>query len=89
MVEATIIVPIQVSEWISPMVFQDKKIGGICICVDHRNLSDDFIHDPFPTPFTDEVLKNVGGREVYLFTYGFSGYHQVNISMKTNTRKHL
>jgi hypothetical protein len=37
------------------------------------------VYDPFPTPFTDEVLENVGGQEAYSFTYGFSGYHQVRI----------
>jgi hypothetical protein len=31
----------------------------------------------FYTPFTHEVLENVGGREAYSFTDGFSGYHQV------------
>jgi hypothetical protein len=34
----------------------------------------------FPTPFTDEVLENVGGHEVYSFTDGFSGYHQIQIA---------
>jgi hypothetical protein len=33
-----------------------------------------------PTPFTDEVLDNVGGQEVYYFTDGFSGYHQIQIA---------
>ena len=37
-------------------------------------------HDPFLTPFTDEVLEGVGGQEVYSFTYGFSGYHQIWIA---------
>ena len=37
------------------------------------------IHDPFPTPFSDEVLDNVAGNEAYSFTDGFSGYHQVYI----------
>ena len=50
------------SEWVSPIVVQDKKTKGeIRICVDLRNLNDASIHDPFPTPFTDEVLGNVGG----------------------------
>nr|QHR88259.1 hypothetical protein Q903MT_gene2272 [Picea sitchensis] len=36
---------------------------------------------PFPLlSFTDEVLDNVGGREAYSFTDGFSGYHQVRIA---------
>ena len=62
------------------MVVQDKKSKGeIRICVDLRKLNDASIHDPFPTPFTHEVLDNVGGQEVYSFTYGFLGYHQIRI----------
>ena len=53
--------------------------GEIRICVDLRKLNDASILDPFPTPFTDEVLDNVGGQEVYSFTDGFSGYHQIRI----------
>lgn len=55
--------------------FQDKKIRVARICVDFRNLNDACVHDPFPTPFTYEVLENVSGREVYSFTDGFLGYH--------------
>jgi hypothetical protein len=43
-------------------------------------MNDACLHDPFPTPFTDEVLDNVGGQEVYSFTDGFSGYHQIRIA---------
>jgi hypothetical protein len=60
-----------------PMVVQDKKSREIGICVDLRKLNDAFLYNPFPTPFTDEVLDNVGGWEVYSFTDGFSGYHQI------------
>jgi hypothetical protein len=59
MLEARIIEPVEELEWISPMVVQDKKQGGIIICVDLRKLNDSCLHDPFPTPFTDEVLGNV------------------------------
>jgi hypothetical protein len=62
------------------MVVQKKKQGGIRISVELRELNDAFLHDPFPTPFTDEVLENVGGREVYSFIDGFSGYHQIKIA---------
>jgi hypothetical protein len=75
MLEARIIEPVEESEWISPMVVQDKKTKEIKICVDIRKLNDVYLHDPFPTPFTDEVLYNVGGQKVYSFTNGFSGYH--------------
>ena len=82
MLAAGFIEPIEESEWVSPMVVQDKKTKGeIRIYVDLRKLNDASVHDPFPTPFTDEVLDNVGGQEVYSFTDGFSGYHQITIHM--------
>jgi hypothetical protein len=36
MMEAWIIEPVEESEWISPMVVQDRKTGEINICVDLR-----------------------------------------------------
>jgi hypothetical protein len=45
-------------------------------------MNDAFLHDPFPTPFTDEILENVGGQEAYSFTDGFSGYHQIKIALE-------
>jgi hypothetical protein len=61
MLEDGIIDPLEESEWISPMVVHEKKQGEIRICVDLRKLNDALLHDPFPTPFTYEVLENVGG----------------------------
>jgi hypothetical protein len=80
MLEAGIIEPVEEFEWVIPMVVQEKKQGGIRICVDLRNLNDACLHDPFPTPFTDEVLENVRGHEAYSFTDEFSGYHQIKIA---------
>jgi hypothetical protein len=82
MLEAGIIEPVEELEWISSMVVQDKKQGGIHICVDLRKLNDPCLHDSFPTPFTDEVLENVGGHATYSFTDGFSGYHQIKITQE-------
>jgi len=63
------------------MVVQENKAAGdIRICVDLRKLNDAYLHDPFPTPFIDDALENVGGQEFYSFTNGFSGYHQIKIS---------
>jgi hypothetical protein len=45
-------------------------------------LNDSCLHDPFPTPFTDDFLENVGGQEDYSFTYGFLGYHHIIIAPK-------
>jgi hypothetical protein len=80
MLQVGIIEPVEESEWISPMVVEDKKTCEIRICVDLRKMNDACLHDPFPTPFTDEVLDNVGGQEVYSFTDGFLGYHQMRIA---------
>jgi hypothetical protein len=68
---------VEESDWISPMVVKPKTKDDIQIHVDRRSLNSSCIHDPFPTPFTDEVLENVGGWEAYSFTNKFLGYHQV------------
>jgi len=64
------------------MVVQEKKKGGIRICVYLRKLNDSCLRYPFPTPFIDEVLENVGGQEAYSFTDDFSGYHHIKIAPK-------
>jgi hypothetical protein len=65
------------------MVIQDNKKGrGIRICVNLRKLNDACLHDPFPTPFMDEVLENVGGHEAYSLSDGFLGYHQIKIAQE-------
>ena len=54
MLDAGIIEPVEESEWIIPMVVQDKKkIGEVRICVDMRKMNDSLLHDPFRTSFTD------------------------------------
>jgi hypothetical protein len=82
MLEVGIREPVEESEWISPMVVQENKQGGIRICVYLHKLNDAFLHDPFPTPFTDDVLENVGSQESYSFTDGFLGYHRIKIALE-------
>jgi hypothetical protein len=82
MLEVGIIEPVEESEWIIPMVVQDNNHGVIRIYVDLRKLNDAYLHDPFPTPFTYEVLENVVGQEAYSFTKGFLGYHQIIIALE-------
>jgi hypothetical protein len=45
----------------------------------YRILNYAFVRDLFPTPFSDEVLDQVAGKESYSFTNGFSRYHQFRI----------
>lgn len=87
MLEAGTIEPMEESDQVSPMVVQEKKQKGeIKICLDLRKLNYVCVHDPFPTPFTDEVLDNVGGYEAYSFTNGFLGYHQIKIAPKDRSK---
>ena len=81
MLDVGIIEPIEKSEWIIPIVIQDKKtIGKFNIYVDLGKFNDACLNDPFPTPFIDEVLQNVGRQEMYSFIDGFYSYHQVIIT---------
>jgi hypothetical protein len=83
-----LIFPLYKVEWISPIVILTKKgMDDIRVYVDYKSLNSVFVHDPFPIPFSDEVLDQVVGNEAYSFTDGFSGYHQVRIAEedKTNT----
>jgi hypothetical protein len=64
------------------MVVQENKHGGISICVQLRKLNGACLYDPFPTPFTNEVLENVGEKEAYSFADGFPGYHQIRIALE-------
>jgi hypothetical protein len=81
MLTTGLIFPVDKAEWISPIIIQSKKgTKDIHVCVDYRSLNSTCIHDPFPTPFSDEVLDQVVGKEAYSFTDGFFGYHQVQIA---------
>ena len=87
MLDARIIEPVEASEWISPMVVQDKKTGEVRIYFNLRKINDAYMHDPFMTPFTNEVLEEVGSKEMYSFTDGFSGYHQIRIAKEDRHKK--
>jgi hypothetical protein len=72
MLAAGLIFPVDEAEWINPIVIQSKKgMEDIRVCVDYQSLNSACVHDPFSTPFSDEVLDQVVGREAYSFTDGF------------------
>jgi hypothetical protein len=59
-----------------------KKNGELKICVDFRKLNAFIKKDPYPLPYTGEVINIVGGHEAYTFLDGFFGYHQISIALK-------
>ena len=62
MLNEEIIELVEESEWISPIAIHDKNnTSEVRIYVNLEKLNNACLHDPFPTPFTDEVLENVRG----------------------------
>ncbi|KAL3682257.1 hypothetical protein R1sor_000279 [Riccia sorocarpa] len=81
LLECNFIYPVQETEWASPILVVPKKdTGKIRVCVDFRSLNQRTIPDPFPIPFTDLLLDEVAGCEMYNFMDGFSGYNQIAIA---------
>ena len=63
MLEARLIFLVEEAEWVSPIVSQSKKgTEDIRVCVEYKSLIFSYVYDPFPTPFTDEVLEQVAGK---------------------------
>jgi len=87
MLMAGVIEPVEEFDWVSPIVVQEnKQKHEIRICIDLRKLNDACVPDPFSTPFTDEVLDNVGGQEAHSFTDRFSRYHQIKITPENRSK---
>jgi len=49
-----------------------KKKGKLKICVDFRKLDKATKKNPYPLPFSNEVLNIVVGYELYSFLDGYS-----------------
>jgi hypothetical protein len=67
---------------LSPIVVVPKKNGKLKICIDFIKLNATTKKDPYPLPFTDEVLNIVAWYETYSFLDGYLGYHQIFIVPK-------
>ena len=49
------------SPWMSPVVLVKKKDGSLRLCIDYRALNDASIPDPYPLPWTDDILSRMQG----------------------------
>jgi hypothetical protein len=50
--------------------------------MDFRKLNVATKKDPYPLPFTNEMLNTVVGYEAHSFLNGYLGYHQMSIAPK-------
>ncbi len=74
--------PVEEATWLSPIVVMPKKNGKLKICVNFKKLDKATKQDPCPLPFFDEVHSIVVRYEAYPFLDGYSGYHQIFITLK-------
>jgi hypothetical protein len=68
--------------WLSPIVVMPKKNRKLRSCVDFKKLNATIKKDPYPLPFTNEVINIVVKHEVYTFLNGFFGYHKISIALE-------
>ncbi len=59
-----------------------KKNGKLRICVDFRKLNKATKKDPYPLPFSEEVLNALVGYEAYSFLDGYLRYHPNSIALE-------
>jgi hypothetical protein len=52
-----------------------KKISKFIICVDFKKLNTSTKKDPYPLPFTYDILNTIVGHDAYSFIDGYYGYH--------------
>ena len=80
LLQAGFIKPVEITDWVSPMVLVKKKNGKIRVCIDYRALNKRTQKDHFPLPFINTILDEVAGQELYTFMDGYSGYNQISIA---------
>jgi hypothetical protein len=65
--------PVEIIEWVSPMVLALKKNGKLRVCVNYKTLNKITKKDQYPLPFCEEILEEVVRYEMYTFGNGYRG----------------
>jgi len=58
---------IEEATWLSPIVIVPKKNGKLRIYIDFKKVNATTKKDPYPLPFTYEMLNTIIGYEAYSF----------------------
>ena len=56
------------------------------MCIDYRKLNKATKKDHFPLPFIDEMLERLAKHSYFCFLDGYSGYHQIPIHPKDQSK---
>jgi hypothetical protein len=57
---------VEETTWLSPIIIVPKKNGKLKIYIDFRKLNETTKKDPYPLPFTDEMLNIITRYELIL-----------------------
>ena len=68
-----------VSPWGAPVLFQKKKDGSFCLCIDYRGLNQCTVKNKYPLPCIEELLDWLGGAKCFSKIDLRSGYYQMRI----------
>ncbi len=79
LVKQDVIEPVDVSEWVSPIVVTRKKDGGIRLCVDLGEPNKAVVVDSFPLTHMEEMFAYLCEATVFSTLDLQSAYHQVTL----------
>lgn len=63
----------------SPVMFERKKSGELCMCIDYRALDEKTVIDKYPLPHINDLLDRLQGASVFSSLCLQSGYHQMRV----------
>jgi len=68
--------------WLSPIIIIPKKNGKLRICLNFRKINVATKKDPYPLPFTNEMLNTIAWYDAFYFLDRYLGYHQISIFLE-------
>ncbi|MCO5589239.1 hypothetical protein L7F22_043205 [Adiantum nelumboides] len=80
LLKAGFIAEVKGSDWLFPIVVVPKKNGKLRACMDYRKINAQTSKDPLPLPFTNMMMDEIAGHEMYSFMDGYSGYNKLKIA---------
>jgi len=66
---------------LSPIIIVPKKNGKLRICINFKKINVATKKDPYPLPFTNEMLNTIAWYDAYYFLDIYLGYHQISIAL--------
>jgi hypothetical protein len=68
-----------VSPWGAPILFSEKKDGGLRLCTDYRDLNNVTIKNKYPLPRIDDLFDQLRSARVFSKLDLRAGYHQLKV----------